>query len=52
MDNNVLFFETRSAALGKAVDLVNLIQNSGLSEADMNEIFMDAIEFINESQPN
>jgi len=52
MDNNVLFFETRSAAMGKVIDLLNLVQNSGLSEADMNEIFMDAIEFINESQPN
>jgi hypothetical protein len=52
MDNNVLYFETRSRALGLASDLVNLIQNSGLSEEDMNELFMDAVELIHESQPN
>jgi hypothetical protein len=52
MGNNVLFFETRSRAMGLAAQLVNLVQNTELSEADMNEIFMDAVELIHESQPN
>ena len=52
MDNNVLFFETRSRAFGFAIDLVNSIQGTELSDEDKNEILMDIVEFINESQPN
>ena len=52
MGNNVLYFETRSRAMVLVAELVNLVQNTELSQADMDEIFMDAVEMIHKSQPN
>jgi hypothetical protein len=49
--DNVLYFETRSVATGWAIDLVNLVQNTKLSDEDKAEILMDVVELINESQP-
>jgi len=38
--------------MGFAIDLVNSIQDTELSDEDKNEILMDIVEFVNESQPN
>jgi hypothetical protein len=38
--------------MGFAIDLVNSIQGTELSDEDKNEILMDIVEFVNESQPN
>jgi hypothetical protein len=51
MENNELFFSTRSVATGWAIDLVNLVQNTKLSDEDKTEILMNVVELINESQP-
>ena len=49
--DNVLYFETRSLAMGWVVDVINLVQNTKLSDEDKTEILMDVVELINESQP-
>jgi len=48
---NVLYFETRSLAMGWVVDVINLVQNTKLSEEDKTDILLDIVELINESQP-
>jgi hypothetical protein len=41
----------RSECMSKVVELLNVVQNSDLSQELQNEILMDVVEMINESQP-
>jgi hypothetical protein len=51
MENNEMYFSTLSVATGWATNLVNLVQNTKLSDEDKAEILMNVVELINESQP-
>jgi hypothetical protein len=41
----------RSECMSKVVELLNVVQNSDLSQELQEEILMDVVEMINESQP-
>jgi hypothetical protein len=41
----------RSECMSKVVELLNVVQNSDLSQELQDEILMDVVEMINESQP-
>lgn len=45
------FDSIRSECMSKVVELLNVVQNSDLSEELQNVILTDVVEMINESQP-
>jgi hypothetical protein len=49
--NSNTFVLVRDEVMSKVVDLLNVIQNSDLSQELQNEILTDVVEMINESQP-
>ena len=49
--NSNTFVLVRSEVMSKVVDLLNVIQNSDLSQEMQDEILTDVVEMINESQP-
>ena len=49
--NSNTFVLVRNEVMSKVVDLLNVIQNSDLSQELQNEILTDVVEMINESQP-
>jgi hypothetical protein len=49
--NSNTFVLVRDEVMSKVVDLLNVIQNSDLSQEMQDEILTDVVEMINESQP-
>jgi len=45
------FVLVRSEVMSNVVNLLNLVQNSDLSQEMQDEILTDVVELINESQP-
>ena len=49
--NSNTFVLVRSEVMSNVVNLLNLVQNSDLSQEMQDEILTDVVEMINESQP-
>jgi len=49
--NSNTFVLVRSEVMSNVVNLLNLVQNSDLSQEMQDEILTDVVELINESQP-